>query len=120
MVYAASGRDFALLTGTDTLLVASLAIGAAGSIAASANLVPEMGCGIVAAVEAGDLDRAQELQQRLYDVVLACRAGEPPAGWKAALELAGLCSARLAAPASGLDAAATERIRAALSAQGVL
>jgi 4-hydroxy-tetrahydrodipicolinate synthase len=120
MVYAASGQDFALLTGTDTLLVASLAIGAAGSIAASANLVPEMGCGIVAAVEAGDLDRAQELQQRLYDVVLACRAGEPPAGWKAALELAGLCSARLAAPASGLDAAATERIRAALSAQGVL
>jgi 4-hydroxy-tetrahydrodipicolinate synthase len=120
MIYATAGADFALLTGTDSLLVASLVMGADGAIAASANLVPELGCGIVRAVEEGAWERAQALQRRLHAVVMACRGGEFPAGWKAALELAGLCSRRLVAPATELDPAARERLRETLSELGVL
>ncbi|HZB31181.1 MAG TPA: dihydrodipicolinate synthase family protein [Streptosporangiaceae bacterium] len=101
--------DFTVLTGTDTLLMAGLLSGADGTIAASANLVPELGAEICRSVASGDLDRALRAQRRLTDVVLACRRGTPPAGWKSALEIAGICDRRLAgraAPLSGQDHAA--------------
>jgi dihydrodipicolinate synthase/N-acetylneuraminate lyase len=120
MVHAAAGQDFALLTGTDTLLVASLVMGGHGAIAASANFAPQLGVAICRAVAEGDLERANGFQRRLHDLVLACRRGEPPAGWKAALELAGLCSGRLAEPATGLDDAERAQLGEALRAQGLL
>jgi dihydrodipicolinate synthase/N-acetylneuraminate lyase len=97
-----SAADFTVLTGTDTLLMASLLSGADGTIAASANLVPELGAEICRSVAADDLDRAMAAQRRLTDVVLACRRGTPPAGWKSALEIAGICDRRLAGQASPL------------------
>jgi len=102
VLYATAGSDFQTVTGSDTILLASLVLGAHGTIAASVNLVPELAVGIYAAFTAGDLDRAAELQRRLFLVVQACRRGVPPSGWKAALEIAGVCSARLAPPASRL------------------
>jgi 4-hydroxy-tetrahydrodipicolinate synthase len=99
---ATSGGDFTVLTGTDTLLVAGLLSGADGTIAASANLVPELGVEICRSVASGDLDRATAAQRRLTDVVLACRRGTPPAGWKSALEIAGICDRRPAGWASPL------------------
>lgn len=112
--FATRGSDFRVLTGSDTLLQASLSFGAHGAIAASANLVPELAAGIHAAARAGDCDRAAELQQRLFAIVTACRRGIGPAGWKAALELAGVCSARLVAPADRLDPGAVAALRADL------
>ncbi len=102
VVYATAGADFLVFTGTDTLLAASLAIGVHGTIAASANLVPELAVGIFRAFQDGDWRAVREQQERLVRVVTACRRGYPPAGWKAALGLAGICSDRLARPASAL------------------
>ncbi len=99
---ACEGADFTVLTGSDSMLLASLMIGAAGTIAASANLVADMGVQVYEAVRRGDYAAAREAQQRLFAVVMACRRGTPPGGWKAALEIAGVCSGRLAAPASRL------------------
>jgi 4-hydroxy-tetrahydrodipicolinate synthase len=120
MVYAAAGQEFALLTGTDTLLVASLVMGANGAIAASANVAPQLGAWVHRAVAEGDLEAANGLQRRLHDLVVSCRRGEFPAGWKAALELLGLCSSRLAAPATGLDDAERAQLGEELRAQGLL
>jgi 4-hydroxy-tetrahydrodipicolinate synthase len=97
-----AAADFAVLTGTDTLLMAGLLSGADGTIAASANLVPELGVEICRSVASGDLDRATAAQRRLTDVVLACRRGTPPGGWKSALEFAGVCDRRPAGRASPL------------------
>src|SRR5690606_6934870 len=73
--YATADHDFALLTGSDTMLLASLLVGAVGTIAASANLVPRLGRTVYNAVRAGDLGRAAAAQRELFDVIQACRVG---------------------------------------------
>lgn len=102
VIYAAEGADFQVMTGSDTLLFASLLLGAHGAIAASANLVPQLGVSLYDAVRGGDPQTARDAQRQLFTIVHACRRGIAPAGWKAALEIAGLCSARLVAPAARL------------------
>ncbi len=114
VVYATGGATFAVLTGSDTMLMASVTVGAVGAVAASANLVPALSRQVYDAVVVDDLDVAAAAQRRLFDVIQACRVGTTPAGWKAALSVAGVCAAAPAAPASPLDssqrAALAERL----------
>ncbi len=118
VIMASAGQDFAVLTGTDTLLVASLTMGAAGTIAGSVNLVPELASGICRAFGAGDLVLANSLQERLSRIVAVCRPGLFPAGWKAALELAGVCSRTMAGVGTPLSDAECARLGDALAAAG--
>ncbi|WP_422935166.1 dihydrodipicolinate synthase family protein [Sinomonas sp. P47F7] len=111
--------DFRIYTGTDTMLVASALAGADGSIAASANLVPDLGVQILNLVST-DLRRAIELQRRLSAIVASCRRGTPPAGWKAALSLLGLCDPAPVPPALPLAADAMERLRYEMREAAVL
>lgn len=106
----AAAEDFRIYTGTDTLLVASALAGADGSIAASANLVPELGAQILKSVST-DLPRAIELQHRLAGIVASCRRGTPPSGWKAALSLLGLCAPMPFPPALPLPDDAIDQMR---------
>lgn len=119
VLYATAGADVAVLTGIDTLLVPSLAIGAAGAIAASANLVPHLGRAVYDAVAAGDPERAAAEQRRLVQVVTACRVGAIPAGWKAALAWAGVCSPVMVPPAQPLSEADRDALGARLEALDV-
>lgn len=112
--------DFALLTGSDTMLLATVLIGGAGTIAASANLVPELGCELYAAARDADLPRGRELQRRLFEVIDAVRAVGAPAGWKAALALAGICGAAPAPPAAPVTGGALTALRDRLTALGAL
>lgn len=93
---------FSVMTGTDTMLLASLAAGARGAIVASANLVPGLVVGIHRAWARGDLVEASVLERRLRQVVAACRTGTFPAGWKAAVAAAGLCRPWLVPPRAAL------------------
>lgn len=117
---ATRGEAFALLTGSDTLLIASLAVGADGAIAASANLVPEVGAALFHAVREGRQEDAEALQRRLFEIILACRSGGLGVGWKAALELAGVCSGRPVPPATPLEREALDTLADRLEALGVL
>ncbi|HKF31477.1 MAG TPA: dihydrodipicolinate synthase family protein [Jatrophihabitantaceae bacterium] len=119
LIAATADAEFAVLTGADSLLVASLAAGVAGSITAGANLVPELPVGIQRAFHAGDFRTATELQRRLARIVAACNAGEPPAGWKAALSVAGVCGPDLAAPAAALPATLRATLEIRLAAEGI-
>ncbi|WP_161606021.1 dihydrodipicolinate synthase family protein [Microlunatus speluncae] len=112
VLHATADADFAVLTGSDTLLLASLVLGADGMIAAGMNLVPDLGRIVFDAVKAGDLGTAEGTQRLLSTIVQACRAGQPPAGWKAALAWAGICSDALVPPAAPL----TDEARATLAA----
>lgn len=114
IAYNTADFSFDVVTGSDTLLLASLGVGALGAIAASANLVPDIGSGICSAATAGEVDKAASLQRHLFAIVTACRRGIAPAGWKASLELAGVCSANLVAPAGRLARAEQDAIRADL------
>ena len=70
--------------GSGARLLEGLEAGAGGGILAIANLVPELCLGLFAAWEAGNLDRARELQARAAAVVQAL-GGWGVAGVKAAL-----------------------------------
>lgn len=111
--------DFEVLTGTDTMYVASLLAGAAGTVCTSANLAPALSVGIHRAFTAGDLDSARELQWRLADLVAACRSGLFPTGWKAALDIAGVCGPHLAPPALPLPPQLREPLQRRLAELGV-
>jgi len=98
--YAAAGAaQFSVFTGSDTQLLAAVAAGGAGTIAASANVVPELGVQLYQAARDQDWPTARALQQRLHGVVAAARAAGYPTGWKAALEICGVCPAHPAPPA---------------------
>jgi 4-hydroxy-tetrahydrodipicolinate synthase len=119
VIYATAGADFSVLTGTDTLLVASFTLGAAGTIAASANLVPELLTRVYRAFAEGQVSEALSLQQRLTRIVTACRCGYAPAGWKAALEIAGVCAAHPVPPGTALSADERTGLAAQLAAEGL-
>lgn len=113
-------EGFSLVTGTDAMLVASMQAGGTGAILASANLVPEMGVGVHRAVRNGDLARALDRLRRLRAIVIACRRGSLPAGWKAALELTGWCARSAVPPGESLDTTQVEALRRDLERLEVL
>jgi dihydrodipicolinate synthase/N-acetylneuraminate lyase len=119
VISATAGAEFSVLTGADSMLVASLAMGAAGTIAASVNLVPELTAGIYRACAAGDVAAARPLQARLARIIAACRQGFFPAGWKAALAEIGVCAAHPAPPGTALSAGELARLRELLAAEDV-
>jgi 4-hydroxy-tetrahydrodipicolinate synthase len=119
VIQATRDAEFRVLTGADTLLVVGLTLGAAGIIGASANLVPELTTGVYRAFGAGDVPGALCLQERLTRITNACRAGFPPAGWKAALEIAGVCEAHLVPPGTGLSAGERASLTELLTAEGL-
>jgi 4-hydroxy-tetrahydrodipicolinate synthase len=116
----ANHPDFAVFTGTDTMLLASLAMGASGVIAMSANLAPSWGVRIYDAVREGRWDDARRAQNALLELVLTLRAGVFPSGIKAALALAGICGDTPAAPLSPLSSADRERLAAGLVRLGLI
>lgn len=113
-------QDFSVLTGTDTMLLASLAAGAGGAIVASANLVPEVAVGAHRNWMLGDIGCAHSLEARLRSVVAACRTGTYPAGWKAAAALAGRCRPWLVPPRISLNEPETASLGQKLTALGIL
>ena len=116
VIQAAAGGGFRVFTGTDTLLVASLVLGAAGAIVGSANLVPELSVGIYRAFTSGDTETSRRLQEQLARVVAACRRYSFPAGWKTALEIAGVCGAHPVPPGARLSGAQRAELAAELAA----
>jgi len=81
---------FRVIMGRDTLIHTSLMHGAAGAIAASANVVPELGVGIYRSFLAGDQGAASRYQEALGPVRKAFGMGTHPAMLKAGAELMGL------------------------------
>ena len=119
LIEATAGAEFGVLTGADTLLVLGLTLGIAGIIGASANLVPELTTGVYRAFRAGDLATAKSVQRRLARITGACRVGYPPAGWKAALQIAGVCGPDPVPPGTRLSADQHAKLAELLTAEGL-
>lgn len=119
IIQATRDAEFHVMTGADTLLVVGLTLGAAGIIGASANLVPELTTGVYRTFVAGDVAGALGLQERLSRITNTCRCGFPPAGWKAALEIAGVCEAHPVPPGTGLAAEERAKLARQLTAEGL-
>jgi len=108
-----------VLAGNDGTLLRTLELGEPGGILVATHLVgPEMR-EIYEAVQAGDTERAREIDQSLrpiYEVLSKTN----PIPVKAALELLGICSARARLPIVEADDEQRAEVRQALEAHGLL
>jgi 4-hydroxy-tetrahydrodipicolinate synthase len=112
--------DFRIFTGSDTMLLAALTMGGAGTICATGNIAPGWVVKVFDEFERGDLKAARVSQDKLLQLASAIRAGVFPAGVKAALHMQGVCDPWPVAPVAALDEAALDRLRERLEKWGLL
>jgi 4-hydroxy-tetrahydrodipicolinate synthase len=102
------------------MLLASLAVGGAGTICGAGNVAPAWVVAIYDAYVRGDLETARADQDRLYRLVLAVRDGVFPSAIKAALHLEGVCEPWTAPPVSRLEPRLESALRERLAEWGLL
>jgi 4-hydroxy-tetrahydrodipicolinate synthase len=83
-------KEFNVISGRDTLILANLAYGGAGAIAATANIVPSVVSKIYDSYMAGDHEKAREYQFQLAPLRIAFGLGSFPVVMKEALRLVGI------------------------------
>ncbi len=109
-----------ILAGNDEIFLRTLEVGGSGGILVASHLVgPEMRQLYDAAV-AGEMGRAREIEERLQPIYEATAVTSNPIPVKAALEMLGICSARLRLPMIEADDEQRAEIRTALEAHGLL
>jgi 4-hydroxy-tetrahydrodipicolinate synthase len=112
--------DFSVLMGRDTLILAGLLYGAKGSIAATANVKPDLVVSIYERFVAGDLAGARQAQDALAPLRLAFSWGTFPVVIKEALDLMGLDAGPSRAPVGAMPAEKREQLKAVLVSMGVI
>jgi len=111
---------FRIFTGSDSMLVPSLAVGGAGTICGAGNIAPGWVVSIYNDYMRGDVGSAVKTQDELYRLVMSIRVGVFPAAVKAALYLQGVCEPWTAPPATRLDASLEASLREQLAEWGLL
>ena len=106
-----------VLAGEDAHILATLAQGGHGAIAASAHWQPERFVELMACVQRGELARAQALWALLLPMVQACFAEPNPAPVKALLAQQGAMLAGLRAPMEAASHDLAQRLAALASRQ---
>jgi len=111
---------FRIFTGSDSMLLASLAMGAAGTICGAANVAPSWVVRIYDDFQRRDWESARTGQGALIELVTALRVGVFPAAIKAALQILAICEQWPAPPVAPLDEASTAHLRQRLAQWGIL
>lgn len=120
---AAERPDWSLLIGSESNLAEAIEMGADGGVTGGANIVPRLFVDLYDAAMKGDADRVAELQSLLQHLKKIYQGGEYAAGTirgiKCALEVLGICSARMAEPHRGCDEAQRQFIAHELTELGL-
>ena len=111
---------FRIFTGSDSMLVASLAAGGAGTICGAGNVAPSWVVRIYNAYTRGDMVEGRAAQDSQFRLVMALRDGVFPSAIKAALHMQGICEPWLAPPGGRLDEPLSARLREQLAEWGLL
>ncbi len=112
--------DFSVVTGIDTLVLPGLLAGSQGAILGSANVCPELSLEVFRLFEAGRLQEAWAVQNRLTRFWLAMSLGSFPAPVKAAVEMLGLPAGAPRRPVAPLGTEQRAALQRELQAMGVL
>ncbi|MDF2725781.1 MAG: 4-hydroxy-tetrahydrodipicolinate synthase [Paenibacillus sp.] len=86
----AADDDFAVLAGTDSLILASLMAGGKGAVASTANLIPGILVSIYENWRAGNMDEATKAQNLIRPLRHSFQLGTLPSALKEAMNIAGL------------------------------
>ena len=109
-------RDFAVLSGDDSLTLPIMSVGGRGIISVVSNIVPEAVSALTTACLAGDYATARALHLALFDLCRAMFVETNPAPVKAASALLGYTTAEVRLPLAPLSEAAQRRVEQALRA----
>jgi 4-hydroxy-tetrahydrodipicolinate synthase len=114
------GEDFCLLSGEDPTALAYLAQGGQGCISVTANVAPGSCAAMHNAWQAGDVKKAQEINNKLYPLhdAMFCETNPIPAKYSVAKLGYGSDAVRL--PLVSLTEAGQKQVDKALSLAGVL
>ncbi|MFB9276906.1 4-hydroxy-tetrahydrodipicolinate synthase [Cohnella cellulosilytica] len=112
----ATDDDFAVLAGTDSLILSVLLAGGQGAIAATANVFPGAVVGIYERWRSGDIAGAESEQRKLRGLREAFGLGTLPSVLKEALEMAGVPAGAPRKPVQPLQGEARQRLRAVMEA----
>jgi 4-hydroxy-tetrahydrodipicolinate synthase len=108
-----------VLAGNDNTFLRVLEFGGGGGITVASHIVGERMREMWDAAQAGDLDRARQIDAEITPVYEATSVTTNPIPLKAALEMLGLCADRLRLPLVSADAEQRAAIKAGLDAAGV-
>lgn len=110
-----TGKNFATIIGTGSVLYSSLSVGAVGGILALANIAPNECVKIQKFVEEGNHSEALKLQQKMLPVNKAITAKYGVAGLKAALDMLGYFGGEPRLPLSPLQESDKENLKQVLT-----
>ena len=117
----AAATDLTVLAGDDSMTLPVMAVGGRGIVSVVGNIVPRDLIALVEAVDAGDLPKAREWHQKLFQL---CRdllgLATNPIPIKAAMKLLGRDTGELRMPLLPLDVAGEDRLRRTLGSYGLL
>lgn len=108
-----------VLAGNDDVFLRVLEFGGGGGITVSSHIVGDRMREMWDAAQAGDLERARQIDAEITPVYEATSVTTNPIPLKAALEMLGLCADRLRLPLVSADAEQRAAIKAGLDAAGV-
>jgi 4-hydroxy-2-oxoglutarate aldolase len=106
---------FSVLVGTASLLYAGFTIGAAGAIAALANIFPDACVKIFDLVNKKEYDKAKEIQMQLTKINRLVTAKYGIAGLKTAMDMLNLFGGKTRSPLQDIDEKAKNEIREVLT-----
>lgn len=114
------GKEFVVLAGRDTMILGTLVYGGVGSVAATANIAPELVVSIYAKYVAGDLHGALEAQYQLAPLRIAFGLGSWPVVTKDAVTLIGIDAGAPIKPNTSCSEANMGKLKDVLKAMGLL
>ena len=112
--------DFHVLMGRDSLIFSALCSGAAGAVAACANVAPRLVSDIYDKFMAGDLAGAREAQFTLLPLRIAFSLGSFPAVIKEAMEMIGIDVGVCKLPTSCLNSKERNELHLILTGMGLI
>lgn len=114
-------ESFEILSGDDSLTVPFMSVGAVGVVSVASNLVPADVVALVQAMAEGRLGNARTAHHKLYHLLSGLlKLDTNPVPIKAALAIAGRCSAEVRLPMVELDAAKQSELQSLLSTLGIV
>lgn len=90
IIRVTKGKDFRVFGGKDTLVYASLCVGAAGGVCSISQVLPELTCSIYNYFVAGELDKALEAQYKLNPIRVSQDKASFPVATKVMCNMLGL------------------------------
>jgi 4-hydroxy-tetrahydrodipicolinate synthase len=108
-----------VLAGNDNVFLRVLEFGGGGGICVASHIVGDQMREMWDTAQAGDIERAREIDAEITPVYEATSVTTNPIPLKAALEMLGLCADRLRLPLVSADAEQRAAIKAGLDAAGV-